>query len=96
MADKKDPQKRTGEAKTTPSARKNADENTFAKDYLAYVDDSKNVPNAVHEANKVDAEQSALQRGLRPTGEAKLKDSKVKDAHNVLLTYTVPVEPNTL
>lgn len=98
MAEKKETAapKATGENKTTPSLRKLSDENTFAKDYLAHVDDSSNVPSEVHEANKVDVVQSALQRGLRATGDVELSKSEVVDEHNVKLAYTVTVEPNSV
>lgn len=97
MAEKKtDAAKRTGDNKTTPDAREFSDENTFAKEFLLYVDDSSKVSDEAHEANKNDTVQSALQRGLRATGEAKLVNSDVRDEHNVLCSYALPVEPNTL
>ena len=97
MAEKKEETtKVSAEKKTTPSLRKLSDENTFAKDYLAHVDDSSNVPSEVHDRNKKDVEQSALQRGLRATGEVELTKSEVVDEHNVKLAYTVSVEPNNV
>lgn len=98
MAEKKEAStpKVSAAKKTTPNLRDEASENVFKKDYLAYVDDTSNVPDEVHERNQKDVEQSALQRGLRATGEAKLDSSKVVDENNVSLTYSLPVEPNSI
>lgn len=86
--------KATGTAKTTPDIRDEASENVFAKDYLVYVDDSSKVSDELIERNKLDVETSALQRGLRPTGDVKLESKEVVDDRNVKLVYTVTVEPN--
>lgn len=86
--------KATGENKTTPPARKLADENTFVKELLAHMPDSSKVPDSVHEANKVDVAKSALERGLRATSEVRLTKSTIVDDHNVNLVYSVDVEPN--
>lgn len=98
MAEKKETAtaKATGENKTIPSLRDEADKNTFAKDLTAFLDNPKKIPNEVHEANKVDVVQTALQRGLRATGDVEVTKTEVLDDHNVNITYTVEVEPNTI
>ena len=85
--------KATGTLKTEPSAKEDASKNTFAKEFLVQVDDSANVPSDLVESNKAAVKVEAEQRGLRATGEATLKSKEVKDARNVLLTYTLPVKP---
>lgn len=96
MAEKKETAapKATGENKTTPNLRKLSDEDTFAKEYLAHLPSSKEVPDYVHEANKADVTKSALERGLRATGDVELSETKIVDEHNVNLAYTVSVVPN--
>lgn len=81
----------TGTNKTTPSIRDKASDDVFAKDYTVFLDDSSNVPDVVHERNKVAVVAEAIQRGLRPTGEVSVASSEVKDARNVQITYTVGV-----
>lgn len=88
--------KATGEKKTTPSLRKEADKNTFAKDLTVFLDDPKKIPASIHEANKVDVAQTALQRGLRTTGDVEVTKTTVLDDHNVNIVYTVSVEPNEI
>lgn len=85
--------KATGNRKTTPSARENSDENTFAKEFLVWVDDSSKVSDETIEVNKASVIQEAEQRGLRKSGEPKLAGKEVQDAHNVLLKYTLSVKP---
>lgn len=97
MAEKKNADtavKATGENKTTPNLRKLSDEDTFAKEFLAHMPDSSKVPDYVHEANKADVVKSALERGLRATGDVELSETKIVDEHNVNLAYTVSVVPN--
>lgn len=93
MAEKK-PAEGKVEKKTNPEIQEKADEQTYAKDYIIYVDDAKNVPQDILDRQLVDVAQSALQCGLRATGEAKLESKKVLDENNVHLTYTLPVELN--
>lgn len=85
--------KATGTLKTTPDARKNADKDTFAKDFLVYLDDSSKVPSELIESNKASVILEAEQRGLRLDGEVTLASQTVQDKHNVLLTYTMDVKP---
>jgi hypothetical protein len=79
------------ELRTVPNVRKDADANTFVKDYLAYVDDSKNVPQELVERQYADVRQTAMQRGMRPTGDVELIEQVVVNKHNVRLIYSVPV-----
>ena len=85
--------KATGTMKTEPEAREDASANVYAKEFLVHVDDSAKVDPETIENNKPAVKLEAEQRGLRATGEATLKSKEVKDAHNVLLTYTIPVKP---
>ena len=85
--------KATGTNKTTPSAREDADKNTFAKEFLVSVDDPSNVPDDLIEVNKPSVIQEAEQRGLRKAGDVTLKSKEVKGDHSVLLTYTLHVKP---
>lgn len=85
--------KATGTNKTTPSARENADTDTFAKEFLVWVDDSSKVSDEIIEVNKTAVVQEAEQRGLRKAGDAKLVGKEVQDEHNVLLKYTLNVKP---
>jgi hypothetical protein len=82
----------TGTKKTEPSVRDEASEDLYAKEFLVQVDDSSNVPDELIESNKLAVKLEAEQRGLRATGEATLKSKEVKDARNVLLTYTLRVK----
>jgi hypothetical protein len=83
----------TGTNKTTPSARKDADKDTFAKEFLVAVDDPSNVPEDVIESNKASVVLEAEQRGLRKAGEATLVSKEPKGERSVLLTYTLHVKP---
>lgn len=85
----------TVEEKSIPALKKDADNSTFAKDYLVHLPDSSDIPENVIENAKRDVVQTANQRGLTATGEAELASSKVLDAHNVELVYTVPVKRST-
>jgi hypothetical protein len=82
----------TGTKKTTPEERENADKDTFAKEFLVFVDDSSKVADEVHERNKVAVATEAIQRGLRPTGEVRVESEDVQDEHNVLIAYSVDVK----
>lgn len=83
------------EEKTDDNLDEVADGDTFSKEYLVYVDDSAKFPDYHIDRNKKDVEASALQRGLKATGEAELESKEVVDKHNVRLVYTLPVELNT-
>lgn len=85
----------TVEEKSIPALKKEADNSTFAKDYLVHLPDSASIPESVIENPKRDVVQTANQRGLTVTGDVKLVSSKVLDAHNVELIYTVPVKRST-
>lgn len=87
--------KATGTKKTEPSARDKSSEDTFAKEFLVQLDDSKNVPDELIEDNKKAVVLEAEQRGLRADGEVELESKEVQDEHNVLLAYTLPVKPAT-
>lgn len=80
--------------KTIPELRDEADSKTFVKDYLVHVDNSSKVADEVHENNKKDVVDQAIQRGLLSTGDVKLDSADVQDEHNVLLTYSVAVKLN--
>lgn len=84
--------KATGTNKTTPDARDKADKDTFAKEFLVWVDDSSKVSDETIEVNKASVVQEAEQRGLRQDGEVTLVSKEPKDEHNVLLSYTVDVK----
>lgn len=88
-------EKKNVEAKSSPNVKAEADNETFAKDYLVKLDNSKVIPQEIIDRQISDVKASALQRGLRPTGDVKLEEKKVVDDQNVLLVYTVPVVPNT-
>lgn len=83
----------TGTNKTEPAAKDDASKNVFAKEFLVQVFDPSDIPAELIESNKVAVRVEAEQRGLRATGEAELKSREPQDARNVLLTYTLPVEP---
>lgn len=85
--------KATGTLKTTPQERENADKDTFAKEFLVYVDDSSKVADELHERNKVAVVQEAIQRGLRPTGDVRVESTEIRDERNVLIAYSVDVKP---
>lgn len=85
--------KATGISKTTPDARDKADKETFAKDFLVWVDDSSKVSDYTIDVNKASVVQEAEQRGLRQDGEVTLVSQEPKGEHNVLLSYTVDVKP---
>jgi hypothetical protein len=85
--------KATGTNKTTPNERKDADKDTFAKEFLVYVDDSSKVADELHERNKVAVVQEAIQRGLRPTGKVRVESEDIRDERNVLISYSVDVKP---
>lgn len=86
------------ELRTVPNVRKDADASTFVKDYMAYVDDSsKKVPDELIERQFADMRQTAMQRGMRPTGEPYLiGEPIVVNKHNVTLKYGVDVVVATL
>jgi hypothetical protein len=83
----------TGTSKTTPSARDKADKDTFAKEFLVWVDDATKVSAYTIDVNKASVIQEAEQRGLRQDGEVTLVSQEPQDEHNVLLSYTVDVKP---
>ena len=85
--------KATGTNKTTPQERENADKDTFAKEFLVFVDDSSKVADSIHENNKAAVEAEAIQRGLRPTGNVRIESEKIQDERNVLIAYSVDVKP---
>jgi hypothetical protein len=85
--------KATGINKTTPDARDKASKETFAKEFLVWVDDATKVPESIIEVNKASVVQEAEQRGLRQDGEVTLVSKEAKSEHNVLLSYTVDVKP---
>lgn len=85
--------KATGTKKTTPEERENADKDTFAKEFLVYVDDSSKVADEIHERNKAAVVTEAIQRGLRPTGDVRVESEDIKDERNVLIAYSVDVKP---
>jgi hypothetical protein len=84
------------ELRTVPNVRKSADASTFVKDYLAYVDDADNVPKELVERQYADVRQTAMQRGMRPTGDVELIEMKIVNKHNVILIYSVPVVVATI
>lgn len=77
--------------KSEPDAREAASGDEFSKQYLVRLDDTNKIPAELEEQQYIDVRATAIQRGLRPTGDPVLASSEVQDAHNVLLTYTVPV-----
>lgn len=79
------------EGKTEPHAQDDASGDTFAKEYIVWLDDSSNVPDELEDQQFIDVRATAIQRGLRPTADPVLADTEVIDAHNVKLTYTVAV-----
>lgn len=82
------------ELRTIPNVRDDADANTFVKDYLAQLEPGVKVdklPKELIERQYADVRQTAMQRGLRPTGTPRLIGSKEIDKRNVLLTYAVNV-----
>lgn len=85
--------KATGTNKTTPSARDKADKDTFAKEFLVWVDDATKVAKETIDVNKASVIQEAEQRGLRQDGEVTLVSQEPQDEHNVLLSYTLDVKP---
>lgn len=88
--------KSVAQEKTSPNAsRHSAKSDVFEKDYLAKLHDSANVPDQVHKDNEKDVEASALQRGVRVTGDIEHKTTPVDD-QNVLIAYSAPAERNTL
>jgi len=85
--------KATGTNKTTPQERENADSDTFAKEFLVYVDDSSKVAQELIDNNKASVVLEAEQRGLRTKGDVKLVSQEPQDERNVLLSYSVAVKP---
>jgi len=83
------------EAKSSPNVKAEADNETFAKDYLVKLDNSKTIPQEIVDRQIQDVKASALQRGLKPVGEVTLESKKAVDDQNVVLVYSVPVVPNT-
>lgn len=80
------------ELRTVPNVREHADASTFVKDYMAFVDDtSKKLSKDLVERQFADVRQTAMQRGLRPTGDPKLIEARVVNKNNVVLVYSVDV-----
>lgn len=84
------------ELRTVPNVRDHADASTFVKDYLAWVDDSDDISQELVERQYADVRQTAMQRGLRPTGEPSLIEQTVINKHNVRLVYSVDVVVATI
>jgi len=80
------------ELRTVPNVRDSASASTFVKDYLAFVDDAdKDVPTELVERQYADMRQTAMQRGMRPTGNPSLIEQVKVDKRNVRLVYSLPV-----
>lgn len=71
-----------------------APEGNFSKDYLIQLEDPTAVPDSVEAAIKVDVIASALQSGVRLTGEPALTVQEVTDSGDVHLVYSAPSELN--
>ena len=80
------------ELRTVPNVREHASAAEFVKDYLAFVDDAdEDVPQELIERQYTDIRQTAMQRGMRPTGDPSLVEQVKVDKRNVRLVYSLPV-----
>lgn len=83
------------DAKTVPNDRDLAGATTFAKSYLAAVDDSsKPVSDELIRRQFGDMRQSAMQRGMAPIGDASMVEQTPDGPTAVLLRYTIDVAPS--
>lgn len=81
-------------SKTTPNLRdetRTDNSEFFEKDYLVQLDNSGKVSGDIKERQHADVRQSAMQRGLRPTGDVELEKTEKVDSRNVRFIYKLPV-----
>lgn len=80
--------------KTTPNLREATstdNSNFFEKDYLVYLPEGDELTDELKDRQINDVRQSAMQRGLRPSGDVSLEEQH-RDGNSEHLIYKVPVE----